>query len=93
MTALNVVPNPPERESKERHLTAVSADHSGKYLACCRTDFNDAESIVLYDWFQRQYQPKTIERIIPFCLSCGLFERVLTLPMAPQRKPNIASGA
>ncbi|WP_235930645.1 hypothetical protein [Sulfitobacter sediminilitoris] len=92
MTALNVVPNPPERESKERHLTAVSADHSGKYLACCRTDFNDAESIVLYDWFQRQYQPKTIERITPVRLSRGLFERVLTFPVAPQRNPNVASG-
>ncbi len=75
MTALNVVPNPPERESNERHLTAVSADHSGKYLACCRTDFNDTESIVLYDWSQRQYQPKTIEPMTPVRLSCGLFVR------------------
>jgi hypothetical protein len=33
MTVLNVVPNPRDRESKERHRTAVSADHKGKYLA------------------------------------------------------------
>ena len=33
MTFLNVVPKLRDRESKERHRTAVSADHKGKYLA------------------------------------------------------------
>jgi hypothetical protein len=47
MTVLNVVPNPRDRESKERHRTTVSADHKGKYLALCKTDLNNV-GIMLY---------------------------------------------
>jgi hypothetical protein len=49
MTAANVVPNARDRASKERHRTAVSADHKGKYLAWCKTDFKDVENIIPYD--------------------------------------------
>ena len=91
ITVLNVVPNPRDRESKERHRTAVSADHKGKYLALCKTDFNDVKSIVLYDWIQQQYQSKTIGASLRVHVHCSLFEGVLTGPAALRRNPkNVA---
>ncbi|GIT89385.1 hypothetical protein ROBYS_44010 [Roseobacter sp. OBYS 0001] len=65
MTVSNVVPNPRDRESKERIRVAANADHKGKYLACCKNDLSEVENIVLYDWIQCQYQSKTTGRITP----------------------------
>ncbi len=50
MTNPKDVPKPRDRKSKARQRITVSADHKGKYLAWCRTDFNEVESMALYDW-------------------------------------------
>jgi len=59
MATANVVPNPRERESKLRQRKTVSADHKGKYLMWCKTDFSVVAVMPCYDRFLSQYQSKT----------------------------------
>lgn len=70
MTAANVVPNPRDRRSKERHRTTVSADHKGTYRTQWATDFSVVDNMALYGRFPRVYKSKSPTRLFRSVNGC-----------------------
>jgi hypothetical protein len=70
MTAANVVPNPCDRRSKERHRTTVSADHKGTYRTQWATVFSVVDNMALYGRFPRVYKSKSPTRLFRSVNGC-----------------------